>query len=210
MLRFIYLKNQRIPVPVPIRNLKEALEWVSETFCGENQLITRVLLNGDDVNLDFQHEFEKIELNAEADLTFQLDAPKELSIQTLEAVKNFASVILPRVKQIAVELYRGPNPESIQEFEEMMTDLEFIFDLKQHINGILDQYHKDLAPFEGLSYLAGLVKADLVRLQNKKMWTDAAVAILGRLEPFLKELIKEISELQIRVNEDESLMISNG
>jgi hypothetical protein len=207
MLKFIYLKNQKVPVPVPVTNLREALDWVAQTFGNKGQIITRVMLNGDEVNLDFNADFDKICLDATSDLTFQLDDAKDLSVQTLEAVKDFALVVLPRVKQIAVELYRGANEECINDFDEVMTDLEFIFDLKFHINGILDQYHEALAPFEGLAYLAELVKKDLVRLQRKKLWSDAAITILGRLEPFLKELIKEIDTLQIKVGEDETVVL---
>ena len=51
-------------------------------------------------------------------------------------------------------LYTEKSKESIiTEFDEMMLDLEFIFDLRTHINGILNQYHEAMAPFGGLSHL---------------------------------------------------------
>lgn len=210
MLKFVYLKNQKIPVPVPVKNLEQALAWVSETFCGEKQVVTRVLLNGDDVNLDFQSDFAKVELDGSSDLTLQIDEASELSTQTLEAVKNFALVVLPRVKILAVELYQGPNEDTVEAFDEALTDLDFIFDLRHHINGILDQYHKALAPFEGMSYLAELVKKDLYSFRAKKQWSDAAVTLLGRLEPFLKELIKEIDVLQLQIGDDETILLTQA
>ena len=209
MLKFIYLKNQKVPVPVPILDLKSAIEWAQETFCQNDQIITRVTLDEDDVNLDLISEYGKLELTSDNVLAIQVDAAKDLSMQTLEAVKDFASVVIPRVKQVAVDLYKGPKESMIVEFDEMMTDLDFIFDLRFHVNGILDQYHEAMAPFEGLSYLAEIVKKDLIVLRQQQKWEEAAVSILGRLEPFLAKLIQEIDELQIKVSNDESILIAN-
>jgi len=210
MLKFIYLKNQKIPVPVPVRSLADAVRWVSETFCSEGQIITKLNLDGFEIDLDGLTVASDHEIDANSELKFQIDEPRDLSVQSLEAVKDFAIVVLPQIRQLAIELYKGPNPEVIAEFDEIMTDLDFIFDLKFHINGILDQYHEALAPFEGLAYLAEIVKRDLSKFYGKKMWSDAAVTILGRLCPFLKELVKEIETLQLRVGEDSSVILTQA
>ena len=105
----------------------EALAWVSEAFCSEDQIITRATLENEDVDLDAGEDLKALTLDSESIVTVQIDEAKDLSLQTLEAVKNFSSVVLPRVKQIAVDLYRGPKDSIITEFDEMMLDLEFIF-----------------------------------------------------------------------------------
>lgn len=210
MLKFIFLRNQKVPVPVPVADMYEALEWVSEAFCSEDQIITRATLENEDVDLDAGEDLKTLTLDSESIVTVQIDEAKDLSLQTLEAVKNFSSVVLPRVKQLAVELYRGPKDSIITEFDEMMLDLEFIFDLRVHINGILNQYHEAMAPFGGLSHLALIVKKDLVSFRSKKMWREASISLLGRLEPFLKELVQEIENLQIKVTQDETVLLSSS
>ena len=41
------------------------------------------------------------------------------------------------------------------------------------------------------------------------MWREA-LPLLGRLEPFLKELVKEIENLQIKVTQDETVLLSSS
>jgi hypothetical protein len=209
MLKFIFLRNQKIPVPIPLRDMYSALAWISDAFCSDEQIITRATLDDRDVDLDGAEKLKQLVVDADSVVTIQIDEAKDLSLQTLEAVKDFATVVMPRVKQLAVDLYKGPKESMVEEFEEMMLDLDFIFDLRLHINGILDQHHEVMAPFQGLSHVALVVKRDLVRFQSKKMWHEAAISLLGRLEPFLKELIQEIESLQIMVSQDQSVLISS-
>ena len=55
-----------------------------------------------------------------------------------------------------------------------------------------------------------IVKKDLVSFRSKKCKREASISLLGRLEPFLKELGKEIENLQIKVTQDETVLLSSS
>lgn len=209
MLKFIFLKNQKIPVPIPLLNLREALFWVEDNFCKKHEIITKITLNGEEIEFDDENRFDRINLSDTCKLSFQLDEPKDLSVQTLEALKNLALVILPRVKLISVDLYDSHHDHTVNAFDEAMEDMRYIFDLRHHINGVLDCRHRMLAPFVGLAHLAKIVSEDLARLRAAKKWSQISVALVGRLEPFLKDLVKEIDTLQIEINADDSLILNS-
>lgn len=181
-------------------NFFDALDWFNQTLVGPKEVLTKVILNGEDLDFDKMDQFYGLELNSATLIELQIDEAKDLSVQTLETLKDFASVVIPRIDTVAVGLYEDAEAKYISEFYEMMQDMEFIFDLRFHLNGILDPFNAQLAAFEGLCHVATVVKRDLTKLQAAKKWPEVSISLVGRLKPFLAELIKEIEELQVVVN----------
>ncbi|MEI8027030.1 MAG: hypothetical protein WCI18_11840 [Pseudomonadota bacterium] len=201
MLKFIFIKNRRIPVPIPIFNVKEALFWVTETFAVDDRMITRVILNGEEL------PFETVEtmdwsLDALSELVVQVESPREISAQSIEVVRDFCLVLLSRIKPAAVALYQFEGSEILPSFSEIFEDMEYLHSLRIHINGILDQFHSDIAPFEAMSLVCDRVMGDLIREKNQNNWKKCSEILLHRLDPFLKKLHFEVVELQKRFSSE--------
>ena len=197
MLKFIFIKNRRIPVPIPIYNLREALSWVGETFAVDDRLITRVVLNDEELPLEIVDSRDR-PLDALSELMVQVESPREISAQSIEVVRDFCLVLLSRMKPAAVALYQFEGSEVLPAFSEIFEDMEDLHSLRVHINGILDQFHEDIAPFEALSLLCDRVMGDLLDEKNQRNWKKCSEILLHRLDPFLKKLHFEVVELQKR------------
>ncbi len=197
MLKFIFIKNRRIPVPIPIYNLREALSWVGETFAVDDRLITRVVLNDEELPLEIVDSRDR-PLDALSELMVQVESPREISAQSIEVVRDFCLVLLSRMKPAAVALYQFEGSEVLPAFSEIFEDMEYLHSLRVHINGILDQFHEDIAPFEALSLLCDRVMGDLLDEKNQRNWKKCSEILLHRLDPFLKKLHFEVVELQKR------------
>lgn len=205
MLKHINLKNKRVPIPVPVRNLYEVLEWVSATFADDQKMITRVILDGQDIDLE-HNDFKKYELSATNDLIVQVESPKDISSQSIEVIQTFCSVVLRRLKPLAVLLYQYKEHSAPVSLQEMMEDMNFIREIRAHLGGIVDRYHEDLAPFEALSILCEKVMGDLIKKVNNGEWTDCAEILLNRLEPFMRNLEVEIEILNSKLLSSDKIL----
>jgi hypothetical protein len=201
MLKFIYIKNRRIPVPIPISNVKEALTWVSETFAVEDKVITRAILNDQELPLEALGGNDW-PLDSLSKLIVQVESPRDLSNQSLEIVRDFCLVVLSRIKPAAVALYQHEGRETPPALCELMEDMDYLRSIRMHINGILDQYHQDIAPFEGMYLVCDRVMGDLIRERNDKNWKKCSEILLHRLDTFLKKLHLEVVELQKRFSSE--------
>jgi hypothetical protein len=199
MLKFVHIKNHRIPIPVPLANLEEALQWVSSTFAVDDKLITRALLDGQVIDLD-QGNFEQIILKAESDLFVQVESPTEISVQSLEVIKDFCTVLTGRMKVTAVGLYEYEGREVTSNLSSMLEDMAYLTDLRIHVNEIIDAYHEDIAPFEAMALVCDRVMRDLNLHIQAKSWKQCASILLNRLDPFLKMLRQEVVLLQGKID----------
>lgn len=198
MLKFVHIKNHRIPIPVPLANLEEALQWVSSTFAVDDKLITRALLDGEVIDLD-QGSFEQIILKSESDLFVQVESPTEISVQSLEVIKDFCTVLTGRMKATAVGLYEYEGRELTPNLSGMLEDMAYLTDLRIHVNEIIDAYHEDIAPFEAMALVCDRVMRDLNLHIQAKSWKQCASILLNRLDPFLKMLRQEVIFLQGKI-----------
>lgn len=198
MLKFVHIKNRRIPVPIPIATLDEALRWISDTFAVDDKLITRVVLDGQAVDLDMGN-YSEILLRAESDLFVQVESPTEISVQSMEVIKDFCTVLTGRMKVTAVGLFTHEGLELTPNLSGILEDLAYLTDLRLHVNGIIDAYHEDMAPFEAMALVCDRVIKDLNTQIQQKNWKSCASILLNRLDPFLKMLHQEVILLQGKV-----------
>jgi hypothetical protein len=200
MLKRVFINSRKVPVPVPVRTLGEALRWVEATLVPVGHTITRVALDervlGDAAGAA---EREDLPLGDQSKLEIQIDSPVDLTIQTLDAMRNLASVIMGGLKVLAVECWQARSSAKPAELDAVSGDLELVLDLLDHVGGLVDPMHVDNAPIQGLQ---GMLKRAAVGLNMAKAnsdWKACAKLLLNKLEPLLKELIAESETLQIRI-----------
>jgi hypothetical protein len=199
VLKLVFINSKKIPVPVPVRTLGEALAWVEETLVPAGHTVTRVALDDRVIGDDAQAADLHARLTPESRLEIQVDSPVDLSVQTLDATRNLASVIVGGLKVLAVECWQAKSGQKPAELDSVANDLELVLDLLGHVAALVGPMQVDAAPLSGIQTM---LKRDAVALAMAKAnsdWKACARLLLNRLEPQLKELIIETETLQIRV-----------
>jgi hypothetical protein len=201
VLKKILINKKNIPVPVPVRTLNQALEWVDQTLIPEGHTITRITLDGRVLTdeHDAHIQFGNASLTQKSILELQIDSPVELAVQTIEAVHNLASVVLASLKTLAVECWKAKPIDKPEELENVPADIELVLELIEHATGLIDPSAVDIAPLKGIG---GLLQRDTISIQMaiaNSDWRAAAKILLNKFEPLLEELVSESESLQIRV-----------
>jgi hypothetical protein len=197
MLKRVIINQKKVPVPVPIRTLGEAVRWVEATLVPQGHTITRVTLNERVVS------GEEIEaatsLTVDSKLEIQIDSPVELTVQTLEALRNLSSVIFSGLKALAVECWQAKPAVRPAELPSVTNDLSLILDLVEHIVSLVEPMAIDVAPLQGIALMLKRVSVSLAMASSSSDWKACARLLLNRLEPLLKDLMAESESIQMRV-----------
>ncbi|MFK7823042.1 MAG: hypothetical protein AB8G05_02730 [Oligoflexales bacterium] len=199
MLKKIVVGNKEIPVPVPIQNLNDALSWIEDTLIPKNSILTKIYLNGTDMIDASREELSLASLNESCNLEVQIESPWDLSIKTLDAIRDLAHAIEKRLKRIAVECWEESSEIGLKQVVDTSNDLALILELINHINGIMDYSQKEMAPVNGLARLIARPLKELDNSIKKGNWKHCAHLLLNRIEPLLKEMVLEAENLQISI-----------
>lgn len=197
MLKKIKVSNKEIPVPVPLQNLGDALAWIEDTLVPKNSILTKIFLNDIDMLDTSMDQMKRMLLQDSSKLEVEIESPWELSIRTLDAIRDLAFAIEKRLKLIAVECWEQKPDWGQGKVQDTAHDLNLILELVNHINGIMDYSQKEMAPVNGL---AGLIARPLKELEcsiNEANWKQCSHLLLNRIESLLKELVLESENLQI-------------
>ncbi len=200
MLKKIFFGNKAVPVPIPINTLAEAIDWVETTFIKKGQMITNVILNDQEINVDdIDPKLGATALSSDSRLMIKIETPKELALQIIDATRDLASVIDSRLKPLAVHCWQLSPNELPTEIKHINTDLDLIFELVDHLMGFVDRTHIDTAPVQGIVLLIKRVHKALDEAYKRRDWQSYARILLNRLEPLIKDMVVEAEGLQLRI-----------
>ena len=132
-------------------------------------------------------------------LDVRVDSPADLAIQTLDAMRNLAAVILGGLKVLAVECWQARPGQKPTDLDGVSNDLQLLVDLIEHVSGLVTPLTVDPAGIQGLGGMMSRVDVSLKMAKANSDWKGSARLLLNRLEPLLKELVNETETLQIRV-----------
>ncbi len=201
MLKRVFINNKKVPVPVPVRTLDDALRWVEETLVPPGHTITRVAL--DDQLLTGREPDPAVKgdtrLGEESRLEIQIDSPADLTIQTLDAIRNLASVILGGLKALAVDCWQARGSVKPGELNTVVNDSQLLLDLIDHVTGLVDAQHAEAAAIQGLAVLLKRSSVGLTMARANSDWKGAARILLNKVEPLLKDLTAEAETLHVRI-----------
>lgn len=197
MLKRITLNGRRVPVPVPIRDLTEAVAWVQKHLVRADHAITRIELNGVDVDMsnDGECHVEALPLDEGSDLRIKVDSPHEISLQTLDVLRNLSSVVGRNLKPIAVQLWEHKGLRLPVETTAVFDDFGLMQELLDHVLLLLD---KRVDATNVLSLQTALNKA-FTALQYAVQtadWKAAAKVLLNQVETPAQELASELTSVE--------------
>lgn len=197
MLKRITLNGRRVPVPVPIQDLSEAIEWLQRHLVRPDHAITRIELNGEDVEFssDGECRVAKVPLAENSDLRVKVDSPAEICLQTLDVLRNLSSVIGRNLKPIAVRLWEHKGLKLPVETAAIFDDFGLMQELLDHILLLLD---KRVDATNICSIQASLNKAftALNYAVQSADWKGTAKVLLNQIETPANELANELTSVE--------------
>jgi len=200
MLKSLLINKKKIPIPVPLKSLKDVLAWISDHLLGKDHSVTRVRIDHEEVDLYEEAKWVKILLKDDSLLEIQIDSPLEIAAQTLDAAKNLCLILERSLKPLAVYLWQYQEAIEPTQLDQVESDLIMIDELLDHGFIILE---KSLDISLALSYRSALessYKAMLIAKDNKD-WRALARILLQQIESKLNELSGELGSLQKTIYE---------
>jgi hypothetical protein len=194
MLKHVYLNNKKLPVPVPIKTLSEAIKWAEEALLTADRIITKVVLDGTQLEGLEEGVQTPVVLTPESKLCLQVDSAKDLSLQTIDVLRNLASVLERNLKPVAVSLWQcaeGTPPEGLKL---LMDDVDLSQALLDHLLGILDRPGD--GRIEALALKLGKTRDQMAHHLQSADWKNLARVMLNQYEPELLLLSAELAALQ--------------
>src|SRR5688572_21512427 len=129
MIKEIVLNGKKVPVPVPIHDLSELLQWISTTLLSGEHVVTRIRLDGAELDLDRVASSKFHQPLGSRKVEIQIDSPIDLTIQTVDALRNLATIIQPGLRPVAVECWGLAPSGSPKELDSIMADVDLLGDL---------------------------------------------------------------------------------
>lgn len=210
MLKRLIINGKKIPVPVPVKTLAEAVQWLESALVPPGHSITRMALDNRAIrDIDEALKARHTLLNENSQLVVRIDAPVDLAVQTLEAMRNMAAAIEASLKPLAVELWQAKPAARPKDLESLMADTAMLLDLEGHATGLVEALldkdrYADPAAVQGTAVLIRKVQVSMQMARQNSDWRALASLLLNRYEPLLKELVTEAESLQLRVLSQQS------
>lgn len=198
MLKKLLLNRRAIPIPVPLRDLEEVLVWIDQTFRRGDQAVTKIVIDGRDLteapaaSLDFK----KILFTPESHVEIQLESAAELSIQSLDTVRNLSLVLERSLKPCAVNCYQTMPSKVPSEIEAIHNDLVLIGNLMRHFLDLVEIDRVHLKTFKEDHGILEKIIAALKSARSNSDWKAYASILLNQLEPLIRQVIQEAGDLQ--------------
>lgn len=194
MLRKLIVNRRTVPVPVPLKTLGQVFEWIGETLVSSGHTITRLSLNGEDI--EYTDKRAATPITKDDVLDIRIDSPVDLAIQALEAVSNLSTVVMRGLRPLAVRAWEASGPKVPDPLSSIHEDIELIAELMAHFDGLV--LHKDLNTKAFCGMLADMttITQALTLARSNSDWRGYARVLLNRVEPLLQDLSAESESLE--------------
>ncbi|MBP6218116.1 MAG: hypothetical protein KA436_05985 [Oligoflexales bacterium] len=200
MLKKFFLGNKEIPIPLPISNLGEALQWIDKAFVKDGMVLTSFVLDGESwVDRLQGKEIYDVALNPSSRLDVKIESAQSISVQILQTISDLSFVVQRKMLEIGVDCWESGRGGAEYKLSAIMGDIKLLLDLVDHINGIMDYSHEEMAALNALSHLVRVYYHQLIELSSEKKFQKIAHILVNRLDSCLKELVLESGNLQIHI-----------
>ncbi len=196
MLKFIILNQKKVPVPIPIKNLGEAINWVESHLLHPDHTITKISIDGKDIECESDSsDLASIILDDDSHLELRIDSPTEISIQTIDALRNLTVVMERSLKPMAVKCWQAESSEEPVDLATLCGDVDLILDLIDHVIVLLDKR----ISLANIKLIYNKVHRAAIAMQmsiQELNWKSTAKVILQQLEGAIIELNNELCMTQ--------------
>jgi hypothetical protein len=202
MLKKLLINGKKIPVPVPIHNLSDAVAWIEKHLLRPDHTITRITLDGRDIDLgnDDVLRVPALALTPESDMRCKIDSPMEICIQTIDALRNLSTAIGRNLKPVAVHLWEYKGSRISVEARAVIEDVRLMIELLDHILILIDR-RIDITNVNSMRESIEKAHRAIQVAESHSDWKGLARVLLQQLEQPTLELSHELSSLQKTIYE---------
>lgn len=205
MLKAVQVGKTRLPVPVPILFLADAIDWVENTIVREEGTLTKVVLDGREIDDFYSEKWLKIKLSKNTNLEVQVDSPWNICLEILGAVADFSEVISRNSHNIAVEIWNLHTEVAPRSILGASEDIHAVVSLVEHFAEIVDQSQVEVAGVIGQKYILRRQLSNLKQALKKRDWKMTARILVRRISPSLRDLLNECERLQVSMMASKTL-----
>lgn len=183
MLKRLLVNGKKIPVPIPLGTVGDAMTWLEEHVLSGDQVITKVVV--DQAVLELATADLTIAIPSDSVLSVTAETPGELSYKMVDAVPNLIQVVTLDLKPLAVTLWQAAGDNVLPEgVLPLIADLHLLADLTEQSRQLplSDQVATELKE------RASSLKAAIAQLKKNLADGDlrqAARGLLTEVEPCL-------------------------
>ncbi len=193
MLKSLILNKRKIPVPIPIQNLEEAVSWVEQALLSKEQAITKIELDGREV--EALNNSRQVPLSGTSRLVVQSDSPLDLALQTVDALRNMLAVIDRGLKPLAVLCWQTLPKHAPEGLGETLSDIDLLLDLLDHVVVLLHE-RPGAKILEACAEPIIQCRKSLAAAVSQSDWKGAARVLLNQLAEKLEKLNGELGTVQ--------------
>lgn len=197
MLKEIILNKRKVPVPVPVKTVREAISWVEGVLVVKDHSITKIELDGKIIDLSNAQvgKLGDLPLEEGSKMVFQIDSPSELSIQTIDALRNLTVALGKNLKPIAVACWQTLPKDTPDDLNMVQKDVDLALDLLDHLLAMIDQ-KVSRTHIDEIAHAIGKARLTLQMAISNSDWKGSARILLNHLDPWLSALNDELSSIQ--------------
>lgn len=205
MLKKLLINGKKIPVPVPIQNLSDAVAWIEKHLVRPDHTITRITLDGRDIDLgnDDVLRVPALPLTPESDMRCKIDSPMEICVQTIDALRNLSTAIGRNLKPVAVHLWEYKGSRLSMEARAVIEDARLMIELLDHILILIDR-RIDITNVNSMRESIDKSHRAIQVAESNSDWKGMARVLLQQLEQPTLELSHELSSLQKNIYESQA------
>lgn len=197
MLKNLIANKKKIPVPVPIKILRDAILWIESVLVLKDHTITKIELDGRlvDYSVAVDGSPSRTLLTDNSKLEIQIDSPLDLSIQTIDVIRSMAMVMKRSLRVMAVTCWQSPQKTMPAEVDVLASDLGLIRDLVDHLSLLL-KGEVSISAVETVATSLDKLKIAMDMSIRNSDWQGTAKILLKQLEPKLADLHESLDILQ--------------
>lgn len=193
------LNGKKVPVPIPLLNVDEALEWVSSHLVSEEQIITKINLNG----IPLEELKSNLPVSGPKDpfsLDLVVESPVELAQKIFDVLPNLLTLILSSLRPLAVELWQIKDKKVIpRKILQLINDIKLLCELSDSSIGFsVNRVLTDPVVYE-VNKLKSY-KDEIEKSVKKFEYKNLASILLNKVEPVVQNLSELYRELQEEAN----------
>ena len=192
MIKHLILNKRKIPVPVPVTGLREALVWIESYLLTGDKVITKVELDG---RLVESVSSEGPALDADSKLVVQADSPLDLSVQTIDSLQNMTGMLLKDIKHCAVQCWQAKPKEKPKYLDTWLEDFGLMVDLLDHLMILLES-RAEIANIDNCFEEMSKTRVAMDMAIRNSDWRGLARVMLQKMEKNIIELANELASIQ--------------
>lgn len=207
MLKRVLINKRTLPVPVPVKSLADAFQWIESAMIPKGETITSASLDGKSV-LELWGNTkltQTILMTNDSRFEVRIESPMDLALQGMETAHTLCGAVLRDLKPLAVYLWQSKAHTEQHDLYQIAGDVQLIIELIDHAKDMRVETQIDFGPMLDFQAHLKKISLSLTAAAAKSDWRACAQILLRDtttttgLESTLRALQEEVEACHLRL-----------